>query len=370
MADREIGMDPREVTSLSPSGQRDRFPSEAQGGSPVPLVPTSSALIEARGDAVPSALPVPLVPKESTDIGPPEKRRWGQRVAAPTVQDSDGTNAQGKKGGGGTTFFSSVHRDNANIESYVQKANGIADKLVALQHPIPNDDLVEFVFAGLGPSYRPFTRSLESRQDEITLMHCMTLILCDDSVQVDMICLDEAAKILLGDARPPAMTRKKIEESEKKTLMKSRNKNEKQSPLIDITNDSPVVGLAMGNLETPSSEISKKGLLVKLNTCFTSKKGSSRNDFYARSNVDTSSLSPFPYAFCEGGKGGDPTKAGNWTGPNQQDRFYRNQSSLPDLVTGIGLPEIFKCSVRSLSYWIGTGLDRTGTGSYRIIVYR
>ncbi|KAK4721423.1 hypothetical protein R3W88_011656 [Solanum pinnatisectum] len=61
-----------------------------------------------------------------------------------------------------------LHRDNANIESYVQKAKGIADKLVALQHPISNDDLVEFVLVGLGPSYRPFTRSLELRQEEIT----------------------------------------------------------------------------------------------------------------------------------------------------------------------------------------------------------
>ncbi|KAG5595323.1 hypothetical protein H5410_036555 [Solanum commersonii] len=44
---------------------------------------------------------------------------------------------------------------------------------------------------------------------------------------------------------------------------------------------------------------------------------------------------------------------------------YRNRV-LPELV----LPEISKCSVRSLSYRIGTGLDRTGTGSYKIIVYR
>ncbi|KAK4738147.1 hypothetical protein R3W88_001844 [Solanum pinnatisectum] len=58
----------------------------------------------------------------------------------------------------------------------------------------------------------------------------------------------------------------RIEESEKKILMKSRNKTRKQSPLIDIPNDSPIAGLAMGNLETPSSGISKKGLLFKLNT--------------------------------------------------------------------------------------------------------
>jgi len=51
--------------------------------------------------------------------------------------------------------------------------------------------------------------------------------------------------------------------------MKSRNKNGKQSPLIDITNDSPIVGLAMGNLGTPSSDMSKKrtiGLAKYLST--------------------------------------------------------------------------------------------------------
>jgi len=71
IADREIGMDPREGPSRSPPGQRDRFPSEAQGGSPVPLVPASPAPIEARGDAVPPVSPVPLVPEEATDTGPP-----------------------------------------------------------------------------------------------------------------------------------------------------------------------------------------------------------------------------------------------------------------------------------------------------------
>ncbi|KAH0679692.1 hypothetical protein KY284_020777 [Solanum tuberosum] len=67
MADREIGMDPREGTSCSPPGQRDRFPSEAHGGSPVPLVTASSAPTEDRGDAVPPTSPVPLVPEEATD---------------------------------------------------------------------------------------------------------------------------------------------------------------------------------------------------------------------------------------------------------------------------------------------------------------
>ncbi|WMV50731.1 hypothetical protein MTR67_044121, partial [Solanum verrucosum] len=64
-------MDPREGTSHSPPGQRDRFPSEAQGGSPVPLVPASLAPIAARDDAVPPASQVTLVPEEATDTRPP-----------------------------------------------------------------------------------------------------------------------------------------------------------------------------------------------------------------------------------------------------------------------------------------------------------
>ncbi|KAK4737119.1 hypothetical protein R3W88_000816 [Solanum pinnatisectum] len=70
MADQEIGMDPRECTSRSPSGQRDRYPSKAQGESPVPLVPASPTLVEARGDPVSLASPVPLVPEEARDTRP------------------------------------------------------------------------------------------------------------------------------------------------------------------------------------------------------------------------------------------------------------------------------------------------------------
>ncbi|KAH0778807.1 hypothetical protein KY290_005234 [Solanum tuberosum] len=67
MEDREIGMYLREGTSRSLPCQRDRFPSEAQGGSPVPIVSASAATIEARGDGVPPASPVPLVPEEAMD---------------------------------------------------------------------------------------------------------------------------------------------------------------------------------------------------------------------------------------------------------------------------------------------------------------
>lgn len=57
---------------------------------------------------------------------------------------------------------------------------------------------------------------------------------------------------------------RKIEDSEK-GVSKSRPRT---GALIDITNDSPIVGLAMGKLETPSSALSKKGVNLQLkDTC-------------------------------------------------------------------------------------------------------
>ncbi|KAI3451443.1 hypothetical protein Pfo_008108 [Paulownia fortunei] len=55
---------------------------------------------------------------------------------------------------------------------------------------------------------------------------------------------------------------RKVEESDK-TMTKSRQRGaqkqqQDRSALIDITNDSPIVGLAMGSLKTPSSAMSKK----------------------------------------------------------------------------------------------------------------
>lgn len=65
------------------------------------------------------------------------------------------------------TQLYTLRRYNEIIKTYAQKVKGISDKLVALQHPVNDDDLVEFIITGLGPTYRPFTRSLESRQEDI-----------------------------------------------------------------------------------------------------------------------------------------------------------------------------------------------------------
>ncbi|KAG5611496.1 hypothetical protein H5410_022777 [Solanum commersonii] len=73
-----------------------------------------------------------------------------------------------------------LRRDNASIETSVQHAKGIADKLAALQHPVTDDDLVEFIVAGLGPTYRPFTRSLESCQEDISFDALYGLLLNEE----------------------------------------------------------------------------------------------------------------------------------------------------------------------------------------------
>ncbi|KAH0784242.1 hypothetical protein KY290_003840 [Solanum tuberosum] len=73
-----------------------------------------------------------------------------------------------------------LQRDNASIETYVQHAKGLADKLVPLQHLVTDDDLVEFIVADLGPTYRPFTRSLESRQEDISFDALYELLLNEE----------------------------------------------------------------------------------------------------------------------------------------------------------------------------------------------
>lgn len=61
-----------------------------------------------------------------------------------------------------TTQLHTLSHYNAILELYLHKEKGIAHKLVVLQ--VPNDNMVEFVLAGLGPSFCPFTRTLESQQ--------------------------------------------------------------------------------------------------------------------------------------------------------------------------------------------------------------
>ncbi|KAL8199512.1 hypothetical protein R6Q57_013080 [Mikania cordata] len=54
----------------------------------------------------------------------------------------------------------------------------------------------------------------------------------------------------------------KLNEESKNGVLKSRNKERERSALIDVTNGSPIIGLAMGTLKTPSTRRSKKKMMV------------------------------------------------------------------------------------------------------------
>ncbi|KAG5613413.1 hypothetical protein H5410_024694 [Solanum commersonii] len=59
------------------------------------------------------------------------------------------------------------------------------------------------------------------------------------------------------------------------------------------------------------------------------------------------------------------TKAGKRTGPDQQDRFYRNRSSLPDFVTGTGSYRKFPMVP---SGPLVTGLEPVWTGPEPVLI--
>lgn len=67
--------------------------------------------------------------------------------------------------------------------------------------------------------------------------------------------------ILIRDSFPFCVIAGKFEESS--TQKSGKKQQQDRSALIDITNDSPIVGLAMGSLKTPSSALSKKRMNIQ-----------------------------------------------------------------------------------------------------------
>ncbi|KAA8539024.1 hypothetical protein F0562_025716 [Nyssa sinensis] len=73
-----------------------------------------------------------------------------------------------------------LHCDTASIKTYVVRAKGIANKLVALQHPVSDEELIEFVVAGLGPAYKLFTRMLECRTNDFDFDDLYGMLLTEE----------------------------------------------------------------------------------------------------------------------------------------------------------------------------------------------
>ncbi|XP_076955276.1 uncharacterized protein LOC143630061 [Bidens hawaiensis] len=59
---------------------------------------------------------------------------------------------------------------------------------------------------------------------------------------------------------------RRITRSQASIMAKQSNQDKEKPALIDITNGSPIVGLAIGSLKTPSSRCSKKRMIAKNNT--------------------------------------------------------------------------------------------------------
>ena len=54
------------------------------------------------------------------------------------------------------------------------------DHLGALNTPVTDSDLVQVILNGLGPSYRPFIRSLQQRTEDVTYDELYGLLLCEE----------------------------------------------------------------------------------------------------------------------------------------------------------------------------------------------
>ncbi|KAA8519426.1 hypothetical protein F0562_013699 [Nyssa sinensis] len=90
-----------------------------------------------------------------------------------------------------------LYHDTASIETYVVRAKGIVNKLVALQHLVSDEELIKFVVAGLGPAYKLFTRMLECRTDDFDFDDLYGMLLTEER----RLSREDAVAIILPSAQ-------------------------------------------------------------------------------------------------------------------------------------------------------------------------
>lgn len=73
-----------------------------------------------------------------------------------------------------------LERNNESIETYLQRAKSLSNQLQALQSSISEEDFVGAILDGLGPDYRPFTRSIEARLQPIKYEDLRGLLLAEE----------------------------------------------------------------------------------------------------------------------------------------------------------------------------------------------
>ncbi|XP_058003748.1 uncharacterized protein LOC131180144 [Hevea brasiliensis] len=73
-----------------------------------------------------------------------------------------------------------LKRENSSIEIYAVCDKGIADWLAVLHHPVLDEELIEFVVAGLGPAFRLFGRMLECRTYDFSFDDLYGMLLTEE----------------------------------------------------------------------------------------------------------------------------------------------------------------------------------------------
>ncbi|TXG72755.1 hypothetical protein EZV62_001334 [Acer yangbiense] len=63
-----------------------------------------------------------------------------------------------------------ITKGTSSISDYLNRLKHIADSLAALQHPVPNKELVAHAFNGLGPEYTNFVVMMENLEHTSTFL--------------------------------------------------------------------------------------------------------------------------------------------------------------------------------------------------------
>lgn len=65
--------------------------------------------------------------------------------------------------------LSTMQKKDMSIADYFRKAKNLADTLSAIGSPLPDEEIISYILAGLGSEYDPLVTSITTRNDPITL---------------------------------------------------------------------------------------------------------------------------------------------------------------------------------------------------------
>ena len=78
------------------------------------------------------------------------------------------------------TKLNTVERKNQSIKEYTLKIKNICETLASINAPMDDDDKIEVCLRGLGPQYKPFAMSIQTRENLPSFADLVSMLIVEE----------------------------------------------------------------------------------------------------------------------------------------------------------------------------------------------